>query len=109
MVHFDIYKEGLIILDLNIWHFCLLFLTGSAAGFVDSIAGGGGLIALPVLFSIGLPPDVALGTNKLQGSFGTMTGAFCVQQMSAGFFTGSDPDSFAFSLYLYLTDKRSGS
>lgn len=51
----------------------LLLGTGLTAGFVDSIAGGGGLIALPVLFSIGMPPQLALGTNKLQGSFGTFS------------------------------------
>ncbi|WP_458576169.1 TSUP family transporter [Aliamphritea spongicola] len=50
----------------------LLFATGLVAGFVDSIAGGGGLIALPVLLSTGMPPLMALGTNKLQGSFGTL-------------------------------------
>jgi uncharacterized membrane protein YfcA len=43
---------------------------------VDSIAGGGGLISLPVLLSVGLPPQLALGTNKLQGSFGTFSSAF---------------------------------
>ena len=53
--------------------YALLFLAGLCAGFVDSIAGGGGLIALPALLSVGLPPQVALGTNKLQGSFGTFT------------------------------------
>jgi uncharacterized protein len=49
----------------------LLFLVGLAAGLVDSIAGGGGLITIPVLLGIGLPPQVALGTNKLQASFGS--------------------------------------
>ena len=49
----------------------LLFLTGLIAGLVDSIAGGGGLITIPVLLGIGLPPQAALGTNKLQGSFGS--------------------------------------
>ena len=52
-----------------------LFATGFLAGLVDSIAGGGGLIALPVLLSIGLPPQIALGTNKLQGCFGTFSAA----------------------------------
>ncbi|MCG8470769.1 MAG: TSUP family transporter [Desulfobacterales bacterium] len=51
----------------------LLFGTGLTAGFVDSIAGGGGLIALPMLLSVGMPPQMALGTNKLQGSFGTFS------------------------------------
>ena len=45
------------------------------AGFVDSIAGGGGIISLPVLLSVGIPPHQALGTNKLQGSFGSFTAA----------------------------------
>lgn len=49
----------------------LLFSAAFAAGLVDSIAGGGGLITVPVLMGIGLPPQIALGTNKLQASFGS--------------------------------------
>jgi uncharacterized membrane protein YfcA len=49
----------------------ILFAIGMLAGWVDSIAGGGGLIALPALLSVGLSPAQALATNKLQGSFGT--------------------------------------
>jgi uncharacterized protein len=41
------------------------------AGFVDSIAGGGGLLALPSLLLAGLDPVSALATSKLQGTFGT--------------------------------------
>jgi len=41
---------------LELWQWPLLFATGVAAGFVDSIAGGGGLITLPVLLSCGLDP-----------------------------------------------------
>ena len=59
--------------DLTIEIFIFLFLGGFSAGFVDSIAGGGGLISLPVLLSAGLPPQLALGTNKLQGTFGTLS------------------------------------
>jgi uncharacterized membrane protein YfcA len=55
----------------KLWHLPFLFLTGLAAGFVDSIAGGGGLITLPVLLSFGLNPQHALGTNKLQATFGS--------------------------------------
>lgn len=62
--------------DLSFFHFTLLFFTGLCAGFVDSIAGGGGLIALPVLLSVGIPPQMALGTNKLQGSFGTLSASW---------------------------------
>jgi len=50
-----------------------LALAAFAAGLVDSIAGGGGLIALPALLWAGLPPLQALATNKLQGTFGTLT------------------------------------
>lgn len=41
------------------------------AGFVDAVAGGGGLISLPAYFIAGLPPHLALGTNKLMSSLGT--------------------------------------
>lgn len=56
----------------------LVVLIGAAglAGFIDAIAGGGGLIALPALLWAGIPPLQALATNKLQGSFGTATAAF---------------------------------
>jgi len=57
----------------TIWFLPLLFATGFAAGLVDSIAGGGGLLTLPVLLGIGLPPHAALGTNKFQSSFGSFT------------------------------------
>jgi uncharacterized membrane protein YfcA len=57
------------------WVYPLLFVTGLAAGWIDSIAGGGGLITIPVLLALGLPPQVVLGTNKLQASFGSFTAA----------------------------------
>jgi len=50
--------------------FPLLFAAGLFAGLIDSMAGGGGLITIPVLLGIGMPPQTALGTNKLQGTFG---------------------------------------
>lgn len=48
-----------------------LFLAGFGGGFIDAIAGGGGLITLPALLAAGIPPQVALGTNKLQSTCGT--------------------------------------
>jgi uncharacterized protein len=48
---------------------------GLIAGFVDAIAGGGGLITIPVLVSVGLPPVAAFATNKLQSIVGTVIAA----------------------------------
>ncbi len=42
-----------------------------AAGSIDAIAGGGGLLTLPALLATGLPPHLALGTNKGQSVFGS--------------------------------------
>lgn len=42
-------------------------------GFVDSIAGGGGLVTLPVLLASGLPPHLALATNKGQSTPGAVS------------------------------------
>ena len=51
----------------------LLFAVAVFAGFVDTLAGGGGLITVPTLILAGISPIMALGTNKLQGSMGTAT------------------------------------
>lgn len=51
----------------------LLVLAAFLAGFVDSIAGGGGLISVPALLLAGASPIEALATNKLQGTFGAAT------------------------------------
>lgn len=60
----------------------LLLAVGVIAGFVDSIAGGGGLLTLPTLLLwVGLPPALALGTNKLQGSIGTLTSSYTFWRM----------------------------
>ncbi len=53
----------------------MLIVAAFAAGFVDSIAGGGGLITLPVLLLAGATPLQALSTNKVQGVFGAATAA----------------------------------
>ena len=53
----------------------MLVAAAFAAGFVDSIAGGGGLITLPALLLAGASPVQALSTNKVQGTFGAATAA----------------------------------
>ena len=56
---------------MELWHYLLLALAGLAAGFVDAIAGGGGLITIPALLWAGLPTQSAIGTNKMQSCCGT--------------------------------------
>ncbi|GLC89187.1 TSUP family transporter [Lysinibacillus piscis] len=51
----------------------ILIVFGFLAAFVDSVVGGGGLIALPALLFVGLPPSVAVATNKLAGTMGSLT------------------------------------
>ncbi len=62
--------------SLPVWSYPLLFATGFSAGLVDAIAGGGGIISLPVLLNLGLPPPLALGTNKFQASFGSVAASW---------------------------------
>ena len=49
---------------------CLFFFV---AGFVDSVAGGGGLISTPAMLLCGLPPHTALGTGKFASTLGSLT------------------------------------
>lgn len=57
--------------ELTLQLLLILALAAFVAGFVDSIAGGGGLITVPVLLLAGFGPVEALGTNKVQGLFGS--------------------------------------
>lgn len=50
-----------------------LFCVAALAGWVDTLAGGGGLLTLPALILVGIPPVSALATNKSQSFAGTLT------------------------------------
>ncbi|MBM9890234.1 MULTISPECIES: sulfite exporter TauE/SafE family protein [Deefgea] len=50
----------------------VLCLISFFAGFVDSIAGGGGLFLVPGFLIVGLPPQVALGQEKIVSTLGTI-------------------------------------
>ncbi len=50
-----------------------LAVVALCAGFFDAIAGGGGLLTVPALLLAGFDPATAIATNKLQGSFGTLS------------------------------------
>ncbi|GAL05186.1 putative membrane protein YfcA [Photobacterium aphoticum] len=53
-------------MDLSLDILGLLFLVAGVAGFIDAIAGGGGMLTVPALLAAGVPPAQALATNKLQ-------------------------------------------
>ncbi|WP_320033734.1 TSUP family transporter [Halarcobacter sp.] len=50
----------------------IFILTGFIAGYIDSIAGGGGMIQVPVLLYSGIPPVFVLAANKSAGMFGAL-------------------------------------
>lgn len=58
-------------IDAGLPEILLLALVALVAGTVDAIAGGGGLLTVPALLWAGLPPHLALATNKGQSTFGS--------------------------------------
>ena len=73
-----------------------LTAVATLAGFIDAIAGGGGVLTVPALLMAGLPPHVALGTNKGCSTFGTTAatwtfaraGKLGVREAATGFLGG---------------------
>lgn len=63
-----------VLIDPSTW--VLLVTIGLLAGFIDAIVGGGGMLTVPALLSLGLPPHLTLGTNKLSASFASGTAAY---------------------------------
>ncbi|MBV7387294.1 TSUP family transporter [Pasteurellaceae bacterium TAE3-ERU1] len=122
-------------MDLGFDVIALLFVLACISGFIDAIAGGGGLITIPALLATGMSPAMALGTNKLQacgGSFsaswyfirqkavnvrtvwflivctfiGSALGTVLVQQIDAGFLKKILPFLIlAIGLYFLLSPK----
>lgn len=62
-----------LIANFDFYMLLLLFVAAFVAGFIDSIAGGGGMITIPALLLAGISPLQALATNKLQSSFGSFS------------------------------------
>ncbi|OEF22664.1 TSUP family transporter [Vibrio rumoiensis] len=60
-------------MELSFEIMALLIAVAAVAGFIDAMAGGGGLITLPALLAAGITPAQALATNKLQSSFGSFS------------------------------------
>lgn len=67
------------------WMYPVLTAIAVITGLVDAIAGGGGLIMMPALITIGLPPHLTLGTNKIQSMCGTTMATWRYHR--AGLFT----------------------
>ena len=65
----------ILFLDFD-YNLLFLVVAGFVAGFINTIAGGGSLITLPVLIFLGLPPSIANGTNRIGIFLQTLTGAF---------------------------------
>lgn len=77
----------------------ILALVAFIAGFVDSIAGGGGIITIPALLLAGIPPHYALGTNKLQSSFGSFSAT--IHFYKKGFINLKDNIVFIVSVFIF--------
>lgn len=69
-------------MTLSVWALPVLFVVAFAAGVVDAIAGGGGLLTVPALLTAGLPPQLVVGTNKGSAVFGS--GAALLRFLRAG-------------------------
>lgn len=61
--------------SISLWAALFILAAGFIATFIDSIVGGGGLISLPALLALNMPPQLALGTNKLASSIGAAVSA----------------------------------
>ena len=66
-------------MELSIWTFIIVCPMVFLASFVDAVAGGGGIISLPAYLLAGVPPKLAIGTNKLSSATGTVfsTARYC--------------------------------
>jgi len=63
-------------MEIELWQYAVVFLLIGFSGFIDSIAGGGGLISVPTYLALGLPAELILGTNKCVSSTGTSFAVF---------------------------------
>jgi len=77
------------------YHYVLLVVVGFAVGFINTVAGGGSLISLPVLIFLGLPPSVANGTNRV---------AVVIQNiMGTAGFKSKGVSTYPFNIYLGIS------
>ncbi|MFT9819965.1 TSUP family transporter, partial [Lysinibacillus sp. NPDC056185] len=60
-------------MDIDLLSLVILLVFGFIASFLNAIVGGGGLISLPALMAVGLPPSTAIATNKLANTISNGT------------------------------------
>lgn len=70
------YLEGSLLADSFFLGLALLIFASFVAGFIDSVAGGAGLVLVPSFILAGLPPQMALGQEKLVSTLGTFSAIF---------------------------------
>lgn len=63
-------------MEIELWQYAAVFFLIGFSGFIDSIAGGGGLISVPTYLALGMPAELILGTNKCVSSTGTTFAVF---------------------------------
>ncbi len=63
-------------MEIELWQYFTIFILIGFSGFIDSIAGGGGLISVPTYLALGMPAELILGTNKCVSSTGTTFAVF---------------------------------
>ena len=73
----------------------LLFLCGLISGAINTIAGGGSLITLPILIFMGLPPTIANGTNRVQLIFQNISAVYGFKTKGISYFKFSSWLSFS--------------
>ncbi|STQ87173.1 hypothetical protein LS73_001055 [Helicobacter muridarum] len=87
--------------DISIDTLGILVLVAFVAGLIDSIAGGGGMITIPSLWLAGIPPHIALGTNKLQSCFGSFSAA--LHFYKKGFLNLKNNLAFVISVFIFAS------
>ena len=78
----------------NFWHYPLLVFVGCIVGIINTMAGGGSLITLPILIFLGLPSNVANGTNRI----GLLMTAFSANMG----YKSKGISTYPFSIYIAL-------
>ncbi|MGV1462754.1 TSUP family transporter, partial [Klebsiella pneumoniae] len=72
LINSSMFIEGSVIAHYLVLGVILLVIASFIAGYIDAIAGGAGLVLIPAFILTGLPPQLALGQEKLVSTIGTI-------------------------------------